>query len=155
MDRRSRCHLTRTQSFWLLESWLDPGSRSDLRFWRIQDALVDVFQRTNTADLPLFCPWKLPGDSAHQTLCSCRALSLQSLVVWDDVLLLHLPSSLSWSHPCSSQELEPFSILSTAFWIRALRRQWCCTRTPWSSKNCPKFSACSAKSLNLGKYRRV
>lgn len=75
MDVRSRCHLTRTRSFWLSESWLSSGSRSDLRFRGVQAALVDVFQQTGTADLPRFCPQKLPGDSAHQTLCSCRAPS--------------------------------------------------------------------------------
>lgn len=106
-----------------------------------------------------FTPFLSP--KAAWGLCTPNPLLLQSpiprsLDVWDgDVLLLHLISSLSWSHPCSSQEREPFSVLFTAFWIRALQCQWCCRRTPWSSKNCPKFSACSAKSLNLGKYQRV
>lgn len=57
--------------------------------------------------------------------------------------------------PAALGDRSPFLSFFTAFWIRALQCHWCCTRTRRSSKNCPKFSACSAKSLNLGKYQSV
>lgn len=79
-----------------------PGSKSD--------QALDVFQQTDTADLPHFCPQKLPGDSTQQTLAPVEPHPHPHSpgCVDGDVLLLFLVSTSPGAPPAALKNRSPF-----------------------------------------------
>lgn len=125
---RSRCHLTRTRSFPLLESWLYTWSRPGLRFWGSQADFSVVFQQTDMTDWPDFCSWKLPGDTACQTpllLQSCIPARPGDRHCVGTVTCFCFISCQAFPRVifAALREGKPFSIVFTAFCLRSLQRQ--------------------------------